>query len=195
MQVFTHQLSTEKIPSNVLLGTPNKNPNNKITEASPALTVMTDFAFINPFSIEPDTLIDDANKKMIACGVRLLFVQNKNEDLLGLITSNDLLGEKPLLYITQNSISRNEVEVRNLMTPLEKIESVDYKELEKSVVGDVIELLKESKRNHMLVIEKHQTHTCVRGLISLSQVGRQLGEEITKNERAATFSALNKALS
>ena len=194
MQVFTHRLSIEKIPSNVLLGSPNKNPNSKITETSPALSVMTDFEFIRPFTIEPNALIDDANKKMIACGVRLLFVQNKNEDLLGLITSNDLLGEKPLLYITQNSISRNEVEVRNLMTPLEKIESIDYEELEKSAVGDVIELLKESKRNHMLVIEKHQTHSCIRGLISLSQVGRQLGEEITKNERAETFAALNKAL-
>jgi len=58
-----------------------------------AIQVMTDLNEITPFNIEPTASIDATNEKMIACGVRLLFVTDTENNLLGIVTAKDILGE------------------------------------------------------------------------------------------------------
>ena len=77
--------------------------------SDPAHFVMTDIKEVAPFSIEPTATIDNANAKMIACGVRLLFVTESNGDLVGLVTSTDIFGEKPVQFITKNGGTRNDI--------------------------------------------------------------------------------------
>ena len=57
---------------------------------------MTDFAHVQAATVEPSASLAVANDYMITRGVRSLFVTSPEGRMLGLITTNDLLGERPM---------------------------------------------------------------------------------------------------
>lgn len=69
----------------------------RMTLADHALNVMTDFTKTAAFSIGLDEPIDHALLYMKTAGVRLLFVLGNDGGLAGLVTSLDIMGEKPML--------------------------------------------------------------------------------------------------
>jgi CBS domain-containing protein len=161
-----------------------------------AITVMTDLAKVSSFSIEATASIVKANDNMIACGVRLLFVAAENGDLVGIITATDLLGEKPLQYITEHGGTRDDIIVKDMMTKKGLLEVLHFNDVANASVGDIIETMKVCNRQHMLVIktdEGSQPET-VCGIYSSTQIGRQLGIAIEPSTRAGTFAEIEKAL-
>jgi CBS domain-containing protein len=109
MAEINHRLQPEQVPSGVNLVSPERDPSKRISEDSPAMSVMTDLRIITPFQIENSASLEAVNEKMIACGVRLLFVSDKQGLLKGLVTSNDILGEKPMFFVTNNCCSRDDI--------------------------------------------------------------------------------------
>src|SRR5512140_1171951 len=65
---------------------------------SPALAVMTDLRQIPAATIDLDAPLDAANRFMIRRGVRLWLVTDAERQVLGLVTANDVLGEKPVQF-------------------------------------------------------------------------------------------------
>ena len=194
MAEINHRLTPKQIPAGVNLVSPERDPSKRISESSPAISVMTDLRIISPFQIENSASLEAINDKMIACGVRLLFVFDKQGQLTGLVTSNDILGEKPMLFATQNGCSRADIEAKDIMTPLSKLEAIPLEEIEKADVADVVIALEDSRRHHLLVLQHNEGRDCVRGIISITQVAHQLGKEITPSQRASSFAQLNRAL-
>lgn len=194
MAEINHRLQPEQVPSGVNLVSPERDPSKRISEESPAMSVMTDLRIITPFQIENSASLEAINEKMIACGVRLLFVIDKQGVLRGLVTSNDILGEKPMLFATKNSCSRADIEAKDMMTPISKLEAIPLKEIEKANVADVVTALEDSRRHHLLVLQHNEGRDCVRGIISITQVAHQLGKEINPSQRASSFAQLNRAL-
>lgn len=188
------RLAPQRVPVGIELITPDKASAQVINEDSPAISVMTDLSVVTPFHIEPEALINDANSKMIACGVRLLFVLDKDEKLTGLVTSTDILGEKPMKFIAAHGGSYQDISVQDVMTPLEKLEAVPLEKIERISVGDLVDAIQNCRRHHMLVLESRNNRNSVRGIISITQVGRQLGRELCPSMRADSFAKLNKAL-
>lgn len=187
-------LHPQTVPAGVSLVTPADESAKNVIEGQPARDVMTDLKVVTPFQIESNASIEKINGKMIACGVRLLFVNDPQGALCGLITATDILGEKPLLYVTNNGGSRDDITAHDIMTPLSKLEAIPLSQVLNAKVSDIVAALKDCRRHHMLVLETHDNCKCVRGIFSVTQVGRQLGIEITPSERAASFAQLNKAL-
>lgn len=64
-----------------------------------AVALMTDFRHTSPICVDVGTRLEDALKRMIYAGVRLLFVKDAKATLLGHVTAADIQGEKPLLYL------------------------------------------------------------------------------------------------
>jgi len=186
-------LTPEIISGDVSISTGDSN--EKISESSPAVMVMTDFSRVKPFQIGASASLEEIHEKMVSAGVRLLFVHDDSQKMVGLLTSFDLLGEKPLLHIQNQGGTRNDIEARDIMTPIGKLEGIELSKIQAVTVGDIIEVCRNSRRHHMLVIEKEGNNTNIRGLISSSQVSRSLGVEISASQRAESFSQLNKALS
>jgi CBS domain-containing protein len=161
-----------------------------------AVTVMTDLSAAASFSISATAAIARANDNMIACGVRLLFVSADNGDLVGIITSSDLLGEKPLQYITEHGGTRDDIIVKDIMTGKDSLEALRLEDVVSASVGDIIETFKVCNRQHMLVVKTNddtQVET-VCGIYSSTQIGRQLGIVIEPSPRVDTFAELEKAL-
>lgn len=187
-------MQPQAVPTDVNLITPQQDSTQRVTESDPATRVMTDLKVITPFQTESNASLKSVNDKMIACGVRLLFVHDPQGNLSGLITANDILGEKPLLFVTNNGGTRDEIIAEDIMTPLNQLEAIPLDQVKKAHVADIVNALKECRRHHMLVLESTEDGNFVRGIYSITQVSRQLGIEISPNERATSFAEINKAL-
>ena len=160
-----------------------------------ALAVMTDFKFVTAAVILPGDSIGEAHARMIQRGVRLLLVIDQDRFVLGLITAEDILGEKPMQVVAQRGVSHDEVTVRDIMTPQNELEVLNIEDVRCARVGHIVSTLKNSGRHHVLVVEvavaERQT---VRGLFSLTQIARQLGVAIPTTEVARTFSEIEAHL-
>jgi CBS-domain-containing membrane protein len=173
-------LCTFRFPENTCI--PQAQPKTKgaVTLGSPALEVMTDLAQVRAAMIEPQTLLNKAEKTMIEQGVRSLFVVRDFPCVEGLVTAVDLIGEKPTQIVNQRRIHRQELCVADVMTELSMLDSLDYDELKTANVSRLIATFKKIGRTHLLVIQAStaQGPARIRGVISLTQIERQLGRSI-----------------
>ncbi|HSU62713.1 MAG TPA: CBS domain-containing protein [Burkholderiales bacterium] len=171
---------------------PTQPSSERVTLESPALQVMTDFTRVTPATIRPQAPLDGANQFMITRGVRLLLVVDERESVLGVLTANDLLGERPMLAATGRGRRRDELAVSDVMTPAERVEVIELAEVERARVGHVLETLRGAGRQHALVVD---AESMVRGIFSISQIARQLGVSVQAGgEVALTFSEIEAAL-
>jgi len=185
---------------------PTQPPSGRVSLESPALEVMTDLARTTPAAIRPQAPLAGANQFMITRGVRLLLVVDDLEIVLGVITANDVLGERPMLAATGRGVRRDELTVADVMTPAERVEVIELAEVERARVGHVLETLRGAGRQHALVVDYELTaasrplsppakRTMVRGIFSISQIARQLGVSVPAGgEVALTFSEIEAAL-
>jgi len=154
----------------------------------PAMQVMTDFRCATAVIILAGDTLNEAHRRMIQRGVRLLLVVDQDRKVVGIITATDVLGEKPMQAVTQRGIPRHELLVRDVMTPQRQLEALRLEEVRTSRVGHVVATLRRAGRQHTLVVEQDSNgRQVVRGLFSATQIARQLGVTIQTDEVARTF--------
>lgn len=186
-------------PSTLLPGTGFAHPAHMLPERvgfdESALSVMTDLELAGAVLIRPNDGIEEANRRMMQRGVRLLLVVDESRTVAGLITANDILGEKPLQVITERGGRRQDIVVRDIMTPQDRLEVLNLQDVRHSRVGHIVATLKESGRQHAVVVDSGSNgRQRVRGLFSLSQIARQLGVSLQTSEIAHTFSEIEALL-
>lgn len=162
----------------------------------PAVRVMTDLKEVMAVTIGPEKTVDAARERMVRHSVRLLLVIDDQETVLGLVTATDILGEKPLQFIQKSGGRREDVLVRNIMTPQEKLEVLCMKDVAAAKVGHVVASLQKCGRQHALVVDTEGPGQAqrVRGIFSTSQISRLLGTEIHTLEIAQTFAEIQAQL-
>jgi CBS domain-containing protein len=167
-----------------------------VTLRSPALDVMTDLTQVKAATIRPDQSLHQAEQTMIYQGVRMLFVVSEMPVLEGLITSTDLRGERQMSLVHTRNMRFDDMRVSDVMTELSMLDAIDYEPMVGATVGNVVATLKRVGRNHLLVVQAaaHGAPRRVRGVISRTQVERQLGQLIDIAEIASNFSEVERAL-
>jgi CBS domain-containing protein len=157
---------------------------DEITIDSPGVSVFTDFKKHKPLVIESDISAVKAKYLMQKAHVRLKLVVDKESELLGTI-SLDQLSDQNFLIHQNKGLDREDILVKNLMTPREEIKALEYKELKTSTIADVIETLRKDGVQHCLVVEsqKHQ----IRGIISTSDIARRLHIPLDIETKTASF--------
>lgn len=188
-------LTTVMAPAETLLMRPTHHLPDRVNTTSPAIDVMTDLSRVAAATVDPNLSVDKAEERMKNSRVRLLFVLSERGDLLGLITFNDLKGERPMRVQRELGVSHKEILVRDIMTPLARLEAIGMDAVAQAHVGDVIETLKRTGRQHALVLERTPQGPAIRGIFSARQIGRQLGMQIDTSGIAYTFAELEAALS
>lgn len=165
---------------------------------SPATDVMTDLRQVAAVTTRSDASIDDARQAMIVHGVRALFVVDDERTVLGILTTTDLLGERPVQIANQRGLRHHEILVRLVMTPADRVEAMDLDEVVHARVGDIVASLKASGRQHALVTEAAadaRGTRMVRGIFSLTQIARQLGlPPQGEHDVARTFAEIEAAI-
>jgi CBS domain-containing protein len=166
-----------------------------VTFDDDATAVMTDFRKVRALTIHGAATMERAYDKMITNGVRLLLVVDSRNHVVGLITSTDVEGEKPLRIIQDRRIRRAEILVSDVMTPRERLEVLDMDDVQFARVGHVVATLKAVGRRHALVVDSdEQGNQTVRGLFSCSQLEKQLGQDIETTEIARSFAEVGEML-
>ena len=160
-----------------------------------ALQVFTDFQRVTAIITLPGDSVDEAHRRMIQRGVRLLLVVDQDRKVLGVITANEILGEKPLQEITQRRIRREDVLVRDIMTPQDRLEVLKMADVQRAKVGHVVATLQQSGRQHAIAVDIDVAgRQTVRGVFSATQIARQLGVTVSTGETARTFAEIEALL-
>ncbi len=178
-----------------LLAHPEHNL-ERVNLDDPAQAVMTDLLLRPAITIKGDDSLPFAEKLMFSAGVRLLLVVNGQQKLEGLLTYRDLHGERAMTAAAQEKISHDKLSVAQVMTMASHIETVSLNAVEHALVRDIVELLREHGRQHMLVTETGSPNgtVTVRGIFSITQIGRQLGLRISASERVQSFAEIEKLI-
>ncbi|HET9405099.1 MAG TPA: CBS domain-containing protein [Burkholderiales bacterium] len=167
----------------------------KVTFDDAAAAVMTDLTRVTAVIILPGDTADEAQRRMIQRGVRLLLVVDQDRKVVGLITATDILGEKPVLAAQERGLRRGEVLVRDIMTPQERLEVLSMADVRSAKVGHIVATLQKAGRQHAIVVDLDANgRQVVRGLYSATQIARQLGAVIQTSEIARTFSEIESML-
>jgi CBS domain-containing protein len=142
----------------------------------PAIHAITDFTREHPVTVDEERQIDDALHDMVHLGVRAMLVV-RAQRIVGLITSYDIQGERPLQFLQTSNYSRHmDIRVGHIMTPWDRLLAVDWSTMQSIRAGELLHLLEEAEMTHLLVIErgKNQASSIVRALVSRARLARQL---------------------
>lgn len=190
------RLTPFRFPEGTCIAQAQPQPQPPVDPASPATAVMTDLTQVRAATIGPTDTLPAARETMIHQGVRLLFVVREMPCVEGLITASDLEGERPMRVVAERGARFGDLTVADVMTPLAEFDAVDFDDLKASTVAEAIDALKRAGRRHLLVAERagpgHGPR--IRGIVSQTQIERQLGRPIDALELADTFSAIRAAL-
>ncbi|TAM94189.1 MAG: CBS domain-containing protein [Rhodanobacteraceae bacterium] len=152
-----------------------------LSVAAPAGEVLVDFCQEYAATVEPHQHLDATLKLMQDAGVRALLVVADGR-VTGLITAYDIQGEKPVQFVQSSDCVHHpkcrheDVEVADIMTPIEELPVLRMEDLATASVGDVMETFRQTGHTHLVVMEASGGATPrIRGLISRAQVERQLG--------------------
>lgn len=188
-------LSSTLLQPGVGYAQPTQVVPEKATLDDPAVNVMTDLTRVTAVIILPGDTVDEARRRMVQRGVRLLLVVDQDRKVVGLITATDSLGEKPVLAAFERGLRREEVLVRDIMTPQERLEVLAMADVRAAKVGHIVATLKKAGRQHAVVVDHDgMGRQTVRGLFSATQIARQLGVAIETSEVAHTFAEIESML-
>ena len=189
-------LPTFRLDRGTTLAQAQPTDSTPVTLSSPALAVMTDLTKVKAATTHPRTTLRQAEQAMIYQGVRMLFVVTEMPLVEGLITATDLGGDKQMRVVHERHLHYDELCVADVMTELGSLDAIEYARVQVAAVGNAVATFQRLGRNHLLVVEAAtaQTPRRVRGVISRSQVERQLGRPIDITPIANSFSEIERAL-
>jgi CBS domain-containing protein len=147
-----------------------------LSSSDPAVLAVTDFTREHPVTIDPERQIDDALDDMIRMGVRALLVV-KDQRIVGLITSYDIQGERPLQFLQSSTYSHHrDIRVAHIMTPWHVLTALNWETLQTMRAGDLLQVLDHAGLTHIIVVEADRVGaSCVvRALVSRARLIRQL---------------------
>jgi CBS domain-containing protein len=132
---------------------PRHAPPEVIHLDNPALHVMTDFRYVVPQTVSPEVQIDVTLERMKKGGVRLLLVTDTADEIVGLVTANDIMGDKPVRLVQEQRVSREQIRVEQVMQTLGEVSVLDMRSVDGAQVGHIVETLHGLKLQHILVVE------------------------------------------
>ncbi len=157
--------------------TKEKLAHPKVTLDSSALLAITDLRHHDAITIDQSHTIQQAHNLMIARAVRLLFVMS-HDHFVGLITANDILGEKPVALHKRHT----EILISEIMQEKTSLRVIEYNDLVDASVGDLMATMKKIGSQHALIVRSNKdskTGEDVVGLVSTSQIANLIGQAFT----------------
>lgn len=170
---------------------PTQELPKSVTLNDPALNVMTDLRKVSVLNVRAKTTLDKANAKMIRYGVRMLLVVDDADQVCGVLTATDVLGDKPVRFLQDMGGTHADILVRDVMSVIREMDVSLLADVQKAKVGNILATLKLAGRQHALVVEqKADGSQTVCGLFSATQIARQLGVQIGTTELSKVFAEI-----
>ena len=159
-----------------------------------ATEAMIDLKLFQAASITPTTTVTQAVEKVKQMGVKSFFVCDDHNNILGIISSSDLLGAKTAQVASQLNCPAQEVTVQHVMTPKSELRAIDHASLSNMLVGHITRVLHEESLQHLLVLDTVDETAVVRGVFSARLLGSMLGETVEGDFSSSTLAEFNARL-
>ncbi|MER2603775.1 MAG: hypothetical protein ABTR27_15675 [Candidatus Competibacter phosphatis] len=133
---------------------------------------------------------------MIKRGIRILLVCDADDNIIGLLTSRDIAGDKPHRILAKAGGGvREDLRVSDVMTLRPELELLSMEDIQRARVGDLIATLRQVDRQHALVLDRDPEtgKPAVRGIFSLSQISLRLGLNIDPSRQVTLYADFEKA--
>lgn len=169
------------------------------SRSDPAAPAMTDFKKQGAATIHGSRGIDDALHDMVCGGVRTLLVVDERLAPVGLITSYDIEGERPLQLLQGAACPpevrcRTDICVRHIMTPLSELRTLAMDQLRAASLDDLVCIFEATCLTHIVVVEELPETRQIRGIISTTRLQRMLGIRIESICAATSFADLERTI-
>ena len=191
-----HPLPFVTLPPGLHFIQPQKHIRDRIHLELPAADVMIDFTHARSVAVIESETVDEARARMIQTGVRLLFVVGYDNKFLVLITSDDVLGAKPVQIAAQQGIHHDEVLIRDVMQSDGDLQTLNLNEVQAAKVGHIVATLNLTGHQVMLVVNRSANgdiRLC--GLFCAPQIFHDLKMDVQPVPIAITFSEIEVQLS
>lgn len=155
-----------------------------------AVHLLTDFSEQNPPSLSSDMSVSEARLWMKLADTPIKLVENQVGDCLGILTIEDVNGEKPLKVANRQGVALKDLRVRDIMRPLSELPAIHYRDLRAATVGDLVSTFREVHEEYLLVLDddrKHPPGRYLRGLIRARELVQRLDLAIDLDHRATKF--------
>lgn len=167
------------------------------SQDDPALSLLTDLSHGAVVVVPPEDRADQVLQMLIRAGVRMGFVgevRMGRGTIQGMVTADDLAGERVTLRGLDLGIAHHDVSVADVMSPISDWPLIDIHSLPRAQVGDVVTTLHAAGRRYLIVIETLDGHPVLRGVFSASRIEQSLGVPLQNNLRSQNFAELHSAL-
>ena len=183
------------LPQGTSYAQPTQITPDRVQLDSPAIDVMTDLAHVAAVIVLASDSIDEAHRRMLQRHVRLLLVVDQERKVMGVISSVDIAGERPVQVAVERGIRHDEVLVRNVMIPRRNLQVLNLEEVRTAKVGHIVATLRLAGRQHILVIDRSvMGDVQLRGIFSATQIFRQLDMPFQPDILANTFAEIEAQL-
>ena len=176
----TQPLTSTSLPEDASIKSQAKMPEITHPEDS-AWDVFYNFAQHSPPTIASQSNIDTAQQQMAGSLLHLLLVTDTKGQILGMVGSDDVIGEKPIRLTHEKKISRNDITVNMVMIPKNQVVCFKKSEVKFAKVWEVLESLRHLQQHHALVLddEKDPQQPAVIGFFSAIYIGKLLDTNVT----------------
>ncbi len=159
-----------------------------------ALSVFTDLRLSSIVMASHQDGLDQTLHVMKRAGVRMAFVTGVHGELIGLVTADDLQGERPVVRALADHVRHEELALEHVMTPVSQWQVVDMAQLAGARVGNIVATLRDHGLRYLLVTEVLGGRNSLRGLFSARRVELALHMVIEGSLQSRSFADLGAAL-
>jgi len=147
---------------------------------SPAIQVLLDFRIHPALTLLPETPFDEAQHCLANSHASVLLVVDRNNHLCGVVTAHCLADQVAMRHISAGRL-RRDIQVRDVMTPRDLINAVDYSEIARSSVHKLVTLLKNEGVPYLLVADSSNRR--IVGVVAAHELAKLLNLQLDIGQR------------
>ncbi|MBI2734234.1 MAG: CBS domain-containing protein [Aquabacterium sp.] len=159
-----------------------------------AMSLLTDLHHSACVVAQQHDGLDETLHLMLRAGVRMVFVAGVNGELVGMVTAEDIQGERPVVRASSHMVVRRELTVADVMVPVTQWDTVDLAAVRTARLGDIAETMHEHGLRYLLVTQKKHGKTVLRGLFSASRLEMAMNTTIEPDLHSRSFAELEMVL-
>ncbi|MGC4061366.1 MAG: CBS domain-containing protein [Aquabacterium sp.] len=131
---------------------------------------------------------------MLRAGVRMVFVAGADGELVGMVTADDIQGERPVQRASSHRIPHHELTLGDVMIPVSRWDVVELSQVRTARLGDIAATMHEHGLRYLLVVQPKEGRSTLRGLFSARRLEMAMNTTIEHDLHSRSFAELEQVL-
>ena len=160
----------------------------------PALSLLTDLHHSACVVASHRDGLEQTVHLMLRANVRMVFVSGADGQLVGMVTAEDIQGERPVVRASSHMVRHGDLTLADVMNPVSRWDAVDLAQVRTARLGDIAATMHEHGLRYLLVTQQKEGGTVLRGLFSAHRLEMALNTTIEPDLHSRSFAELEQVL-